>query len=115
MIRSAKARCANGVLTPLEPLGLEEGSVGAGSIGGGPSGEQGTAALRLIDDSRAAVPEHGPDDLPADMAKNCKHHLYGHPKDGNRRAICSPASGTADSRDRLHGQARAINGGRTGS
>ena len=115
MIRSVTARDANGVLTPLEPLRLEEGAEGTVSIGGGSSGEQGTAALRLIDDLRAAVPEHGPADLPADMAKNYKHHLYGHPKDGNRRAMCSPASGTADSRDQLHGRARAINGGRTGS
>ena len=74
MIANFRARYSNGVLTPLEPLDLEEGVV---------------VTLTIIDESlpemferlRASVPPDTWDNIPADGAKNYKHYLYGHPKE----------------------------------
>ena len=74
MIENVRARYANGVLIPLQPLDLEEGVV---------------VTLTITDESlpemferlRASVPPDTWDNIPADSAKNYKHYLYGHPKE----------------------------------
>ena len=84
MTTTARATYANGVLTPLEPLDLDEGEQVTVLIERGPSRRRAATVLRLIDDLHAVVPDLGPDDLPTDMAENYKHYLYDHPKDGDR-------------------------------
>ena len=85
MIASVKARYENGVLTPLEPLDLEDGKEVTVSIEEIDPPVQGAAAvLQLIDRLHAAVPDRDLTDLPTDMAEHYKHYLYGHPKDGDR-------------------------------
>ena len=85
MIASVKARYENGVLTPLEPLDIEDGSEVTVSIEKVDPPVQGAAAvLQLIDRLHAAVPDRERTDLPTDMAEHFKHYLYGHPQDGDR-------------------------------
>ena len=85
MIASVKARYENGVLTPLEPLDLEDGREVTLSIEEIDPPVLGAAAvLQLIDRLHAAVPDRDLTDLPTDMAENYKHYLYGHPKNGDR-------------------------------
>ena len=81
MIAHVKARYANGVLTPLEPLDLEEGEEVTLSIDGATAGEQHESLLEMFDRLRDSVPPDTWDKLPADGAKNYKHYLYGHPKE----------------------------------
>ena len=86
---NVKARYANGVLTPLEPLDLDEGKEvmlsiedtetavqDAPSSGNGPE-----SIVQLFERLRSSVPPDAWDDLPTDLAKNKKHYLYGHPKE----------------------------------
>ncbi len=87
MIANIKARYANGVLTPLEPLNLEEGadvvvSVEAVSrdIGEQKEGPL-LRILRKVQERQAELPPDTWDGLPIDLAKNKKHYLYGHPKE----------------------------------
>ena len=87
MIANIKARYANGVLTPLEPLNLEEGadvvvSVEAVSrdIGEQKEGPL-LRILRKVQERQAELPPDTWDGLPVDLAKNKKHYLYGHPKE----------------------------------
>ena len=81
MIASVKARYAGGVLTPLEPLDLEEGEEVRLSIEGSqPSGAPGESLVEMFDRLRESVPPDAWDDMPTDGAKNYKHYLYGHPK-----------------------------------
>ena len=81
MIASVRARYENGVLTPLEPLDLEDGREVTVSIEEIDPPLLGAAAvLQLIDRLHAAVPDRDLTDLPTDMAENYKHYLYGHPK-----------------------------------
>ena len=85
MIASVKARYENGVLTPLEPLDLEDGRRSRCQSRRSTPPVQGAAAvLQLIDRLQAAVPDRDLTDLPTDMAEHYKHYLYGHPKDGDR-------------------------------
>ena len=90
MIANVKARYANGVLTPLEPLDLEEGAEVMVSVEGAPGGaseetpapKQGLAGIvELVLEMQKDIPPEAWDDLPADLAKNKKHYLYGHPKE----------------------------------
>ena len=83
MTTTVKATYANGVLTPLEPLDLEEGEQVTVSIEDAPpSGEaRGESLLEMFDRLRRSVPADTWDDLPTDLAKNKKHYLYGHPKE----------------------------------
>ena len=90
MLANVKARYANGVLTPLEPLDLEEGvevtvsveSVPEGNQPSPPTPKQGLAAImEMVDGLRESYPPDMWDGLPSDLAKNKKHYLYGHPKD----------------------------------
>ena len=86
---NVKARYANGVLTPLEPLNLDEGKEvmlsiedtktpvqDAPSSGNGPE-----SIVQLFERLRNSVPPDAWDNLPTDLAKNKKHYLYGHPKE----------------------------------
>lgn len=89
MIANIKARYAHGVLTPLEPLDLDEGKEvilsiqepeaavdNAQSSSNGPE-----SILQLFERLRNSVPPDTWDDLPTDLAKNKKHYLYGHPRE----------------------------------
>ena len=90
MKASVKAKYANGVLKPLEPLDLEEGAevtVSVQDAAGeasdeGPAPKQGLAAIveRVLEMQKDMPPEAW-DNLPTDLAKNKKHYLYGHPKE----------------------------------
>ena len=67
---------------PLEPLDLEEGKEVVVSIEDVRSpNEEALPILEMIDELHQAVPQHAPEDLPSDGAKNYKSYLYGRPKD----------------------------------
>ena len=82
MTTIVKARYAGGVLTPLEPLDLEEGAEVTVSIDGGaaPSGGGFADIVRLAEELQEKMPADAWDDLPTDLATNKNHYLYGHPK-----------------------------------
>ncbi len=89
MIVNVKARYADGVLTPLEPLDLDEGKEVMVSIEDTEAGlkdvpatGQGLASLAArVAELRESVPPETWDDLPTDLAMNKKHYLYGHPRE----------------------------------
>ena len=82
MIANVKARYSKGVLTPLEPLDLEEGKEVVVSIEKpNPQAKGGETILEMFERLRNSVPPDTWDDLPTDLAKNKKHYLYGHPKE----------------------------------
>ncbi len=82
MVASVKARYAGGVLTPLEPLDLEEGEEVRLSIEGSQSsGAPGESLVEMFDRLRKSVPPDAWDDMPADLVRNKKHYLYGHPRE----------------------------------
>lgn len=80
---TVRARYRNGVLTPLEPLDLEEGEVVAVSIEAPPPAERTETILELFERLRKSVPPDTWDGLPTDWAKHKKHYLYGHPKEAD--------------------------------
>lgn len=80
MITNVKARYANGVLTPLEPLDLEEGKEVMVSIKDAPPPREAESVLEMFERLRKSVPPEAWDNMPTDGAKNYKHYLYGHPK-----------------------------------
>ena len=85
---TVRARYENGTLTPLEPLELQEGAEVTVTVEAGRDVEtsepkQGLAAVMdMVDSLRNSYPIDMWDGLPADLAKNKKHYLYGHPKEG---------------------------------
>ena len=82
MKANVKARYANGVLTPLEPLDLEEGREVVVSIEDAtPQANGKESILEMFERLRNSVPPDTWDDLPTDLVKNKKHYLYGHPKE----------------------------------
>lgn len=89
MIVNVKARYADGVLTPLEPLDLDEGKEVVVSIEDTkaavkdvPATGRGLASLAArVAELRESVPPETWDDLPTDLAMNKKHYLYGHPRE----------------------------------
>ena len=82
MTARVRARYANGVLTPLEPLDLEEGDEVTVLIEGAPPSGGGVAAIaRKVKELQESMPPDARDDLPTDLAKNKKHYLYGQPKE----------------------------------
>ena len=82
MTARVRARYANGVLTPLEPLDLEEGDEVTVSIEDAPPSGGGLAAIaRKVKELQEFMPPDARDDLPTDLAKNKKHYLYGQPKE----------------------------------
>ena len=82
---AVRAKYENGVLTPLEPLELEEGAEvmvsveSATSPAGGAEG--GASILELFQRLRESVPPDAWDNMPTDFVRNKKHYLYGHPKE----------------------------------
>ena len=75
-----KARYSDGVLTPLEPLDLEDGSEVTESIDDGSRPRRGLAGIVVsVKRLHEATLADAWDDLPADLAMNKKHYLYGHP------------------------------------
>ena len=78
MIANVKARFSNGVLTPLEPLDLEEGKEVVVSIEDARSPDtEAPSLLDMIDDLHQSVPQEVWSNGPSDGAKNYKHYLYG--------------------------------------
>ena len=87
MIANVKARFSNGVLTPLEPLDLEEGKEVVVSIEDTRSPEaEAPSLLDMIDDLHRSVPQDVWNSGPSDGAKNHKRYLYGQPRDERRQA-----------------------------
>ena len=81
MIANVKARFSNGVLTPLEPLDLEEGKEVVVSIEDARSPDtEAPSLLDMIDELHKSVPQDVWSNGPSDGAKNYKHYLYGQPK-----------------------------------
>ncbi len=92
---TVRARYEKGVLTPLEPLDLEEGrevvvsvedvaapfakphaqSVDKTQPSGGLAG-----VVEMVDEMRESYPADMWEGTHSDGAKNYKHYLYGHPK-----------------------------------
>ena len=89
MIANIKARYAHGVLTPLEPLDLDEGKEvilsiqePEAAVDNEQSSSNGPESIpQLFERLRNSVPPDTWDDLPTDLAKNKKHYLYGHPRE----------------------------------
>lgn len=80
MTTTVKATYANGVLTPLEPLDLEEGEQVTVSIEDSSAVGGGLAAIaKRVKELHESMPQGVWDNLPTDLARNKKHHLYGHP------------------------------------
>ena len=79
---TVRARYENGVLTPLEPLDLEEGKEVVVSIEDAPRQANGKESiLEMFERLRNSVPPDTWDNMPTDFVKNKKHYLYGHPKE----------------------------------
>lgn len=82
MTTTVKATYANGVLTPSEPLDLEEGEQVTVSIEEGQGVGGGLAAIaKRVAELHKSMPQDALDSLPTDLARNKKHYLYGHPKE----------------------------------
>lgn len=82
MTTTVKATYANGVLTPTEPLDIEEGKEVTLSIDDVHAAGGGLAAIAMrVKELHKSMPSDSMDGLPADLAKNKKHYLYGHPKE----------------------------------
>ena len=82
MTTYVRARFSEGVLKPLEPLDLEEGVEVTVSIEEGQTASsESESILEMFDRLRGSVPPEAWDNLPTDLVKNKKHHLYGHPKE----------------------------------
>ena len=80
MIARVRARYANGVLTPLEPLDIEEGAEVRVSVEDNPPKRGTEFVLEMFDRVRDSIPPDAWDNMPTDGSKNYKHYLYGHPK-----------------------------------
>ncbi len=78
--QTIRARYANGVLTPLEPLNLADGCEVTVDVSEPPL--RGLAAIaEIARQLQRSIPDHTWDDLPTDLARNKKHYLYGHPRE----------------------------------
>ena len=87
MTTTVRAAYANGVLTPQEPLDLEEGQQVTVSIedvpmsvGARPGEAHAESLLEMFERVRKSVPPGAWDDMPDDGAENYQHYLYGHPE-----------------------------------
>ena len=82
MTTTVKATHARGVLTPSEPLDIEEGTEVTLSIADAASPKRGLAGIvEAVQELHRTIPLDAWDVLPTDGAKNYKHHLYGSPKE----------------------------------
>ena len=89
---TVRARYGNGVLTPLEPLDLEEGVEVTVSVEGAraeakeetPAPRQGLVAImERARERQKNIPPEESANIPTDLARNHKHYLYGHPKEAD--------------------------------
>ena len=82
---TVRAKYENGVLTPLEPLDLEEGAEVMVSVEDATpparAKEGGNSLLEMFQRLRESVPADAWDNMPTDFVRNKKHYLYGHPKE----------------------------------
>ena len=87
---TVRARYGNGVLTPLEPLDLEEGAEVVVSVEGpgveaqGKTPSPGRGLLAIVERVKELEKDIPPGewaDVPSDLAMNHKHYLYGHPQE----------------------------------
>ncbi len=97
---TVRAKYEKGVLTPLEPLDLEEGKEVVVWVedASAPSGEERPNSLstsqdasprsrgllgivEMVEKMRESYPPDMWDGVPTDGTKNYKHYLYGHPKE----------------------------------
>ena len=85
MTTIVKATYANGVLTPVEPLDLDEGREVTVAIEDAPPpiGRGLPGIVELVEELHKSMPPDAWNDLPTDLAKNKKHYLYGHPREGD--------------------------------
>lgn len=84
MTTTVKATYADGVLTPTEPLDIEEGKEVTLSIDDAPAAGGGLAAIAVrVTELQETMPTDTTDSLPTDLAMNKKHYLYGHSKQEN--------------------------------
>ena len=82
MTTTVKATYANGVLTPSEPLDLEEGKEVTLSIEDLASPKRGLAGIvETVQELQKTIPPDAWDVLPTDGAMNYKHYLYGSAKE----------------------------------
>ena len=82
MTTTVRATYANGVLTPSEPLDIEEGEEVTLSIEEAASPKRGLAGIvEAVQELHRTIPPDAWDVLPADGARNYKHYLYGSPKE----------------------------------
>ena len=82
---TVRAKYENSVLTPLEPLDLEEGKEVVVSIEDAtPQAKGKESILEMFERLRESVPADTWDNLPTDLVKNKKHYLYGHPKEAEQ-------------------------------
>ncbi len=85
---TVRARFEKGVLTPLEPLNLEEGKEVVVSVeesptlmSGSPKNSRGLPGIvERVKELQKSMPPEQLDGAPSDGAKNYKHYLYGHPR-----------------------------------
>ncbi len=85
---TVRARFEKGVLTPLEPLNLEEGKEVVVSVeetstitSGSPKNSRGLPGIvERVKELQRSMPPEQLDGVPSDGAKNYKHYLYGRPK-----------------------------------
>lgn len=89
-LRSVRARYANGVLTPLEPLDLSEGCEVTVELSVDDEVADTTSSIATgnssILDALDEIHREFPDaftGMPHDGAQHYKHYLYGHPKDAD--------------------------------
>ena len=81
MTITIKAKYANGQLTPLEPLDLEEGAEVTVSVEERPAGDTpANSLLEIFDRMHRTTPVETWANLPVDGSKNVDHYLYGWPK-----------------------------------
>ncbi len=82
MTTTVKATHASGVLTPSEPLDIEEGTEVTLSIEDAGSPKRGLAGIvEAVQELHRTIPPDAWDVLPTDGAKNDNHYLYGSPKE----------------------------------
>ena len=90
MTTTVRATYANDVLTPSEPLDIEEGKEVTLSIEGEPLSDGApsrgglAAVVEAVRELHESIPPEAWDVLPTDGAQNYKHYLYGHPKEEDR-------------------------------
>ncbi len=84
MATIVRATYSGGVLKPTAPLDLSEGEQVTLSIESAePATEGHESLLEMFERLRNSTPPDVWDDLPADLAANKKHYLYGSPKESD--------------------------------